>query len=85
MQGIVVNFRRGKRTYKPRHFLIQIEGINDRKKAKELVGKIVTWKSSSGKEINGKIASPHGNKGILRVIFEKGLPGQALTQKVEIK
>jgi len=85
MQGIVMNFRRGKRTYTPRHFIIMVDGIDDRKKAKALVGKAVSWKSSSGKIINGKVASAHGNSGALRVIFERGLPGQAVTQTVEIK
>ena len=80
-----MNFRRGRRTYRPRHFIIQVDEIDDRKKAKSLVGKSVSWKSSSGKIIHGKVASAHGNNGALRVIFERGLPGQALTQKVEIK
>jgi ribosomal protein L35AE/L33A len=35
-------------------------------------------------EIKGKIASTHGSNGVLRAIFEKGLPGQAITTKVEI-
>ena len=80
-----MNFRRGRRTYKPRHFIIQVDGIEDRKKAQTLVGKAVSWKSESGKIINGKVASPHGNSGALRVIFERGLPGQAVSQKVDIK
>lgn len=85
MKGIVVSFRRGRKTYTPRHFLIQIEGVDDRKKAAALVGKSVSWKSSAGNVINGKIASAHGGKGIVRVIFERGLPGQAITQEVEIQ
>ena len=79
-----MNFRRGRRNYRPRHFLIQVEGIDDRKKAASLIGKAVSWKSPSGKIINGKIASAHGNNGVLRAIFERGLPGQAITNKVEI-
>jgi large subunit ribosomal protein L35Ae len=43
------------------------------------------WKSPKGKEINGKVASAHGNKGAVRVIFEKGLPGQSLGNNVEVK
>ena len=85
MQGIIMNFRRGKQTYKPRHFLIQVDGVNDKKKALALVGKSVSWKSSAGKIISGKIAAAHGCNGVVRAIFEKGLPGQALAEKVEIK
>ena len=85
MEGTVVSFRRGRKTYKPRHFLIQPFGIDDRDKAAKLVGKKVTWKSTGGKEINGKIASAHGGKGVVRVIFERGLPGQSITTKVNIE
>ena len=87
MQGIVANFGRGKRTYKPRHFIIIVDNIVSRKKAMALVGKSVSWKSPSGKILTGKIVSAHGNKGCVRAIFEKGksLPGQAVADKVEIK
>jgi len=84
MEGVVVSFRRGRHTQNPRHVLVKVKGVDSREKAMELVGKEVVWTSSSGKKIRGKVASPHGNKGIIRVIFEKGLPGQALTTKVEI-
>lgn len=83
-KGKVVQFRRGKRTVHERHFLIEVEGMN-KEKASKMIGKAVSWKSPAGKIINGKIASTHGNKGVLRAIFEKGLPGQAITTEVEIK
>ncbi|MEA3248504.1 MAG: 50S ribosomal protein L35ae [Nanoarchaeota archaeon] len=82
----VIQFRRGRKTYTPRHFLIEIPGIDSRGKAKEFVGKTAEWKSS-GKEptiIKGKIASAHGGNGVIRAIFEKGLPGQAIGTDVEI-
>lgn len=82
--GKVIQFRRGRHTIHKRHFLITVEGINDRDKAITLIGKPVEWKSPSGKVIKGKISDAHGNKGVLRVIFEKGLPGQALTTEVRI-
>lgn len=85
MKAKVVQFRRGRKTYHKRHFLIEIEGCSDRKKAEKFVGKQVEWKSPSGKIIKGKVASAHGNKGVVRAIFEKGLPGQALTTEVKIK
>ncbi|MBI2047341.1 50S ribosomal protein L35ae [Candidatus Pacearchaeota archaeon] len=84
MKAIVLQFRRGRKTYKPRHFLIDAE-MKNRKEAEKLVGKDVEWKSPAGRIIKGKIAATHGNKGIIRAIFEKGLPGQALTTEVEIK
>ncbi len=84
-KGKVLQFRKGRHTYKPRHFLIEVNGVDNKEKAEKLIGKTVIWKSETGKEIKGKIASAHGNKGVVRVIFEKGLPGQALTQGVDIK
>lgn len=82
MKGIVVQFRRGKHTIHERHFILDF-GL-DKKKAEKLVGKEVVWKSAGGKVIKGKISSSHGNKGLVRAIFEKGLPGQAITQQVEV-
>ena len=65
--------------------IVYLDEVKKRDKASELVGKQVVWKSPAGKEINGKVASAHGNKGAVRVIFEKGMPGQSLGSKVEIK
>lgn len=85
MKGIVINFRRGRHTYTPRHFIIQVEGVDNKEKAEKLKRKEVIWVSPSGKQIKGKIASAHGNKGNVRVIFERGLPGQAVGTEVEVK
>ena len=85
MEGVIKNFRRGRTTQKTNHMIIYLEESDNREKASELVGKEVVWKSPKGKEINGKVASAHGNKGAIRVIFEKGLPGQSLGTKIEIK
>jgi large subunit ribosomal protein L35Ae len=85
MKGTIANFRLGRHTQKTSHMIIVVEGLDKRAKAEALVGKEVSWKSPAGKEIKGKVASAHGNKGALRVIFEKGMPGQSLATKVEIK
>tara|TARA_Y100000310_G_C20620418_1_gene782978 strand:- start:694 stop:984 length:291 start_codon:yes stop_codon:yes gene_type:complete len=83
IKGIVVQFRRGRHTVHERHFLLDI-GMKNREEAKKMSGKEVVWKSSAGKEIKGKISNAHGNKGLVRAIFEKGLPGQAITTDVEV-
>jgi len=83
--GKVVQFRRGRKTIHERHFLIEVEGSDSRAKAEKFVGKEVVWKSPAGKIILGKISGAHGNKGVVRAIFERGLPGQAVTTKVEVK
>ncbi len=84
-EGKVIQFRRGRKTITERHFLIEIQGVSKKEDAAKFVGKEVTWKSPAGKEIKGKIAATHGNKGVVRAIFERGLPGQAITTKVEVK
>ena len=84
MKGIVVQFRRGRKTVHERHFLLDL-GFNSREEAKKAAGKEVVWKSPAGKEIKGKISDAHGNKGLVRAIFVKGLPGQAVTTEVEVK
>ncbi len=83
MKAKIVNFRMGRHTKSNTHMIIKIENIN-KEKAESLIDKQVIWKSPKGKEIKGKIASLHGNKGNLRVIFEKGMPGQAINTEVEI-
>ena len=85
MKGIVASFRRSRHRQKPNHVIIYIGSVDDREKAQKLVGKAVSWTTQTGKTISGKVASAHGNKGAIRVIFERGLPGQALTSQVEIK
>ncbi len=80
-----MNFRRNRHTQKPTHMIIQVEGVDRKDKAGPLVGKEVSWKSPANKEIKGKIASAHGNKGAVRAIFEKGMPGQSIGSKVQIK
>ena len=83
----VIQFRQGRKSQKPRHFLLEVAGTDSREKAGKLVGKEVVWTSpgKNKKQINGKVASAHGNKGVLRAIFEAGLPGQAIGSEAEVK
>ncbi|HJN56822.1 MAG: 50S ribosomal protein L35ae [Candidatus Woesearchaeota archaeon] len=84
MKGTIANFRSGRHTQNTSHMIISINEVTDREKAAALVGKNVSWKSPAGKEIKGKVASAHGNNGAIRVIFETGMPGQSLGNKIEI-
>ena len=87
MNGIIASFRGARRTRYTNHMIILVEGVDSKEKAEKLVGKLVTWTSPGKlkKEIKGKVASAHGNKGAVRVIFEKGMPGQSLSTKVKIE
>jgi large subunit ribosomal protein L35Ae len=88
MQATILSFRRGRHTQKTNQFLLGIQGIDTRSKASQFIGKRIVWKSParSGKptEIFGKITACHGNSGVLRARFSRGLPGEAITTTVEI-
>ena len=80
----VVQFRRGLKRIHERHFILDVSA-KSRADAAKYAGKEVIWTSPAGKQIKGKIAAAHGNKGLVRAIFEKGLPGQAKNTDVEVK
>lgn len=84
MKGKVLKFRRSLKRICKRHFIIDAEKKN-RRDALGMIGKEVEWKSPAGKMIRGKVSGAHGNKGLIRAIFERGLPGQAINTDVEIK
>ena len=87
MKGVIVHFRgsyKTKHTY-GNHMIIQLDGVGSRDKASKLVGKKVVYTTESGKHLVGKIAAPHGNKGVIRAIFETGMPGQSLGKEVTVE
>jgi len=81
MEGIIINFRGSQKQKHNYHMIIQLSNKSEAEKA---VGKEVSWKSPAGKVLKGKVSAIHGRNGAVRAIFEKGLPGQSLGQKVEI-
>ena len=84
MKGIIVNYRQGRHTQNPYQMIVKVEGVISKDDAQKLVGHEVVWTTPSGKEIKGKVSSTHGNKGALRVRFEKGMPGQAIGSRVQV-
>lgn len=85
MEGTIVNFRGGMHTQYNDYMIVKVEGVDSKDDAKQLVGKKIVWTSPAGKEITGKVGRVHGNKGAVRVKFEKGMPGQSVGQKVNIE
>ena len=65
--------------------VLNVEGVEDKKKAESLMGKSVVWTSPAKKEIKGKVTALHGNKGCVRVLFEKGMPGQSVGSAVKVE
>ncbi len=84
MKGIIVNYRRGRHTQNPYQMIVKVEGVGSKEEAEKLVGKQVVWETPSGKQISGRVAGAHGNKGAVRVRFEKGMPGQAIGTEVHV-
>ena len=87
MEAIIVNFRIARHNQKTSHLILKVSGVSSKDKAASLIGKEVVWTSSGKlkKQIKGKIAAAHGNSGAVRAIMERGLPGQSLGKKIEIK
>lgn len=85
MEGVIVNFRGSEHHKYPNQMVVKVSGIESKEKARGLVNKSVSWKTPAGNEIKGKVSNIHGNKGTVRVKFEKGMPGQAIGTKVDIE
>ena len=85
MEGIISNFRGGRHTQYGNQMILIVASVDSKEKAEKLVGKKAVWSSSSGKQITGKVSAVHGGKGAVRVLFEKGMPGQSIGQKVKIE
>ena len=84
MKAKIVSYRRGRHTVHTNQFLIEIKGVDSRALASQFIGKRIVWKTPGKKEIFGKLTRPHGNRGMLRARFSKGLPGTALGTEAEI-
>ena len=87
MQATILSNRRGVRTQYNNQYILKVDDdkYTDKKTVSTLLGKKTIYKTGSGKTITGTIVSAHGNKGAVRVIFERGLPGSAISQKVDVK
>lgn len=84
MNGLIVSYRRGRHVQTPNQMIISVPDVVTRESAEKFVGKNVVYNTGK-KDITGEIRSAHGNKGALRVLFETGMPGQALGKQVILK
>lgn len=80
-----MHFRQGRYHQNTRQVIIKVGETAEQ--AEKAIGKKAIWTSSGKKtRIAGEITALHGRTGAVRAIFlEKGLPGQALGQKVKIE
>jgi large subunit ribosomal protein L35Ae len=63
--------------------LVQFTDMVTVAKAGQLIGRKVVWKGEN-KAFPGKIVGLHGRNGVVRVRFQKGVPGNALGISVEL-
>lgn len=82
-QGVIVNYRIGPKNQRSKECIIQFTNTKSVSEASRLIGRKVAWKSGKNKII-GKIVDTHGNKGLVRARFRRGLPGQALGTTIEL-
>lgn len=80
----ILSYRGGRKTRRMNQMLIEVEGADSKTKASAYIGRNVVWKTPSGRLIYGRITHAHGNKGVLRARFAKGLPGEALGKKAGV-
>jgi large subunit ribosomal protein L35Ae len=82
-QGVIVSYRKGQKTQKPKEYMLRFPGIESVGGAARLIGRKVAWPVGKH-EARGKIVALHGKNGLVRARFRKGVPGQALGSPVEI-
>ena len=83
LYGVIVNYRVGPKTQRSRECLVKFPNVKSAKDASRLIGRKVVWPAEE-KRMIGKIVATHGTKGLVRVRFRKGVPGQALGTHVRI-
>jgi large subunit ribosomal protein L35Ae len=84
MKATILSYRRGARTMHGNQMLLEIADVDSKELASRYIGKGVVWTSPAKKQIYGKITNTHGNNGVVRARFSKGLPGTAVGTKVDI-
>ncbi|MDD9953090.1 MAG: 50S ribosomal protein L35ae [Candidatus Woesearchaeota archaeon] len=84
MEGVIHNYKRGPHRVTPNQMIVLVDSVSDKEAAAKLVGKKVVYNTGK-KDIAGEVRAAHGNKGALRVLFETGMPGQAIGKAVSIQ
>ncbi|MGD8565858.1 MAG: 50S ribosomal protein L35ae [Candidatus Bathyarchaeota archaeon] len=81
--GTIVNYRVGPKSQNSKECIIKFNHVSSTSNAGRLIGRKVSLKHGKN-QIVGKILAAHGKKGLLRVRFRKGVPGQAFGKSVEL-
>lgn len=78
-----MNYRIGIKTQMSNECLIEFMSTDSPYKSGSFVGKKVVWKSGKS-ELVGRIIGSHGKNGVVKVKFNKGVPGQAIGTTVQL-
>ena len=84
MKAVITSYRRSRHNQRPDQILVKVDGVGPKTAAKYL-GKKVSIDIPKVLKATGKIIALHGNNGILRARFSKGLPGQVIGKQCEVK
>jgi ribosomal protein L35AE/L33A len=75
LQGVIRGPRLGMKSVKKHQYLARFDGISSRgDAARLLMGKKVACIIRRRKKIIGRVVGLHGNNGVVRIRFRKGLP-----------
>ncbi len=83
LTGFIVSYRMGPKTQRSKEYILKFPNVKSSREAARLIGRKIAWPVGERK-IKGKIVALHGKKGLVRVRFRRGVPGQALGTRVEI-
>lgn len=84
MYAVIVNLRVSSSGETNKECLLAIPSVQNDCTASRYIGRKVIWMTKSGKKIVGKIVDVHGRAGVVRARFRKGLPGDAIGNKVAL-
>lgn len=82
-KGLIVDYRKGIRTQKPKECIIRFQHVKSANEAARLTGRKVAWPLGE-RTIRGKIVALHGKNGLVIARFRRGVPGHALGTPIEI-
>jgi len=83
LTGFIVSYRRGPKTQRSKECVLKFSNVKSSSEAAHLIGRKVAWPVGE-RTIRGKIVALHGERGLVRVRFRRGVSGQALGTPVEI-
>jgi len=82
-KGLIVDYRKGIKTQKPKECVVRFLHVKSANEAARLMGRKVAWPVGEHK-IRGKIVALHGKNGLVIARFRRGLPSHAMGTPIEI-